>query len=484
MAELELLERFIRLEDEVRELRALKVQKASEQGHQVGQDRYVDLHQLAQRPDAEKFRRSPTYCDQMTPNPASPTDVDAGIHTFTIGRCTSLSLAAQMETFKSMLQPTSHTPSQNCARSSDPRSKTERSSQSDFENFVRCPIPPQSRLFHLTRLFFDDFGYFYPCVYYDDYMSRLPKLLSHHHPGEDDLQIPANNAENISLAALMCMVMAIAEFLDGDVESTTGAPTSRGEGRLRQSKRLLKHHAQHCSANDDVIRIYALRAMYEVMRERFEQASDDLARAVNSAFALGLNNESTWPTGSSQQLQARRTLWWTIYYLDRRFGHRFGRSFLIRDVEVLVDEFDDDFPSVDVATGTAEDERMSYAGLPDDFSLVPSQSYYDDYWYHYLKFNVKWSRIFAKAWDALYSLNATAAGDPDEIEALEALLAKLKRQLPPELDWENSSEAEDEPNPACWERRARLKLIVFTVGRNLPLTEGVHVHARGRTANT
>jgi hypothetical protein len=329
---------------------------------------------------------------------------------------------------------------------------------------VRCDLPPRNQLFRLTRLFFDDYGYFYPCVLYDYYIPRLQNLLNYSNLRQHQLQIPAGDSEGVTLAAQMCMTLAIAEFLEGEVDDVASNASSCGRHWHLESQRLLATLTPRLSVSDNTVSVYTLEALYAVLLEQFEEASASLARAIDLALALGFNNESAWPEGSTSQRQARRTLWWTIYFLDRRFAHRFGRSFLIRDVEVSVGGFIND------ACGTEETMSINAENpdsAPNDIFGALSRSYYDRSWYHYLEFNIRWSRIFSKAWDALYSLNASAAGDADEIEVIEALLLKVKRQLPPELDWDVTFDLADGVRPST-KFLTRMRLIMFTVRRLAP----------------
>ncbi|KIW42190.1 uncharacterized protein PV06_05759 [Exophiala oligosperma] len=334
-----------------------------------------------------------------------------------------------------------------------------------IRNDIKTFISSSTRLRYLLNLFFDEYHYLYPCIDQDRFDIQLQGLFEHYSVHQDCLFLSAGEPESLVFAALTCKILAIAEHIEADGQSPTTTTNElppernvRGQAWDRESARLLGLASQSADDIMDTVRLFMLEVLYMLMRENFRKASQALCRAVELAFALGLNDESTWAGCSIAEARSRRVLWWTIYFFDRRMAYRLGRPYMIRDSEVAVADFTADIRTM---------ESMPPPALHLSTS-TPTRISLDVDWFHYLQFNLGWGRLFAKAWDSLYSLTSPRAGNVEEIEIMETLLAKLKRSLPTEMKWRDtlSSSGSTQP-PDVPDRKIRMSLVVYTICHKL-----------------
>ncbi|KIW30217.1 uncharacterized protein PV07_05976 [Cladophialophora immunda] len=320
-------------------------------------------------------------------------------------------------------------------------------------NSIKTFISSSTRLKYLLKLFFDEYHFLYPCIDEESFEVQLQCLFEHYSPDQDCLLLSDGDPEMLVFAAMTCKVLAIAEHIEADGHSSTDAHPPerivRGEAWNRESIRLLGLCSRTADKLMDTVRLFMLETLYMLMKENFRKASQALCRAVELSFSMGLNDESTWASCSGEEARSRRILWWTIYFFDRRMAYRLGRPYMIRDSEVSVADFTADIRAIESAR-----IRLPVAGT--------ATTSLDGHWIHYLQFNVGWGRLFAKAWDSLYSLASPRAGSIEEIEIMEALLSKLKRTLPPEMKWKDpigsSGTETDVPD-----RMVRMRLVIYTV---------------------
>jgi hypothetical protein len=97
--------------------------------------------------------------------------------------------------------------------------------------------------------------------------------------------------------------------------------------------------------------------------------------------------------GTSPEKTSRQTLWWTIYFLDRRISQRNGTPYLIRETEVAVEEF------------------------------VPKNDSLGDI------------KLWGQIWDTFFAAAARKRGDWEEIEITDTRILFIRKQLPSHLTW-------------------------------------------------
>jgi len=309
-------------------------------------------------------------------------------------------------------------------------------------------------------LFFEEFNYFYPCVDQAEFNTSVRKLLAQTSESTNSLRSTEEGHQMERFTALLFMVLAIAEFYE--ISARPNDPTARGEGWYRESMRLLDKCSWQTSISIEIVGLHMLECLYMLMRQNFRKSSQALCQTVELAYALGLNDESSWDCFTAVQRRSYRTLWWTIYLHDRRLAHKLGRPYLIRDSEVSVVDFAPDIAALEDGKEKQRGPQVTNTAGYLQTSCLSEKLDFGADWYHYLQFHVKWSRLFAKAWDAFYSLKRSGPRDVEEFEVMEALLEKMKASLPPLLRWDTNC---DMPSiRACSsDHKMRLKLVIQTV---------------------
>jgi hypothetical protein len=118
--------------------------------------------------------------------------------------------------------------------------------------------------------------------------------------------------------------------------------------------------------------------------------------------------------GTSPEKTSRQTLWWTIYFLDRRISQRNGTPYLIRETEVAVEEF---VPKND--------------SLGDIIHEDPEKSGTSSYCQVLVNFSKLWGQI----WGTFFAAAARKRGDWEEIEITDTRILFIRKQLPSHLTW-------------------------------------------------
>jgi hypothetical protein len=198
------------------------------------------------------------------------------------------------------------------------------------------------------------------------------------------------------------------------------------------------------------------------MLQRKGDMSRAIAVTVDYAFAMNLNNEDAWTGCALREQEHRRLLWWTIYFLDRRIALLLKRPLLIRDADFIVAGFTDQSrrtflsrTSLHLTTGSSDEQRPWKPPLP------PTQD-----WYDYLEFNIRWSKIATRIWDAFFSLRGSRSIEVEQVELIDALLVKLQTGLPPRLRWD----VKNLPGllrQGTEDKHFRLQIVVFEVSNPL-----------------
>lgn len=466
---MDLRERLLHVENELRNLRSAEQTRFVIGNHCEWIDTSILLHKLDLLIQGPSYASPPAFqnASDLWTDPAP--EEEENITCVQSGMRGYISLAIQIETLKNAACDRTPNSSSNRTVSSMSKSPSPAAYHHGVghhskapQRGIKCSITSSTRLRYLLKLFFEEFNVYYPCVDEETFNHSLQSLLRQDSLENDYISIPNDDPELLNFAALACMVLAVAEFIEADSNVPSKhhdhTPPLRGQDWYHESIRLLDSCSRYAATTIDTLRLHMLEALYLLMRELFRRSSHALCRAVELSFVLGFNDEATWVGCTPEEVRSRRILWWTIYFFDRRLAYKFGRPYMIRDSEVSVSDFAADLHEMEVANPNPKLLLDVQTG-----DLERSKTTHVDFeWFHYLQFNIRWGRLFAKAWDTLYSLNSSQAGSIDEIEMMEALLAKLRRSLPPGMaggDPPAARDAVDDPP----DRKARMKLVIYTV---------------------
>ncbi|KAF9885370.1 hypothetical protein FE257_012987 [Aspergillus nanangensis] len=305
----------------------------------------------------------------------------------------------------------------------------------------------------LLKCGFDELEFFYPCIDRTDFYNRLSKILPRSNVIYEGGTCEIPQAEYRALAAMVCRLLSIAVFLGAGADSH-----EQGDGHYLKAswswhlecQKLLSDSSAYDCPSFDIIRAYLLEVSYMTMVQRRRDASKAIAIAVDLAFCMGLNNEEAWSTNTTREKEHLRLLWWTVFHLDRRVGLMVHRPYLIRDADFAVAEM----------TAQSRDVYCDFSPSAGNFTEKDLASPLTEDWFDYFLFSVKWSKIATQAWDKFFTLRSSKSFDSDNLEVIDALLLKLKHDLPSSLTWDAKRLPLYIASGEC-DRAFRLQLIIF-----------------------
>ncbi|OAL18064.1 hypothetical protein AYO22_10986 [Fonsecaea multimorphosa] len=328
------------------------------------------------------------------------------------------------------------------------------------------PLPRPRELLSLLQIYFVEHNLFYPCVDRKSFEAKLLKMLIDKGYGRGSRTVSLSATE-ASFGALLCVILALAIFINPQ------EPVYKDDMPLPAhiTCSFWHHLALSLSALSqttrihglDILRFHLLEAMYLVNSERLAESSRTLVTAVDMAIRMGLNRQKTWEVSNNpDHNMERKTLWWSLYYMDRKIAEKCSRPYFIRDTEVDVQEF-------------------SFTQSLDDKQGDPAMNLTSRSWeLAYLQTLVDWARIWGKIWDTFFAARAPSLGNVDELEAMDARIEGVRRRLSPEVRWDPSLlELADHSAEHELQIRARLLVLIrFNLLRlNLrhnPLTKPWH----------
>ncbi len=330
---------------------------------------------------------------------------------------------------------------------------------------VLSGLKAESNLGFLLKYCFDELEFFYPCVNRQDFYNRLFQMLpSASSDNDEEISHKVRQAEYRALAALVCRMLSIAAFLGAGA-----GPQERLQGDDHYVKASLSWHVEShklladSSANDEVsfdaIRAYLLEVIYMTMVQRPRGASKAIAIAIDLSFSIRLHDEQTWTADTPTETEHFRQLWWTVFHLDRRVAFMIGRPYIIRDADFAVGELTTVSRDIYLTARTSTSSFPPCIGnvAPEDLPVTLTED-----WFDYFLFSVKWSKIATRAWDKFFSVRSSKSFDADNIELIDALLLKLKSDLPCSLTWD-AKRLPMHIYAGDSDRAFRLQLIIFEV---------------------
>jgi hypothetical protein len=214
--------------------------------------------------------------------------------------------------------------------------------------------------------------------------------------------------------------------------------------RYFQGVRLMEHFGKLHGDDLQTIVYHTTATAYLLERGMLQMAFDSVSRAFQTALCIALNDQNRWPENAEdEEIACRQSLWWTIFFLDKRVAQKIGIAYSVRQTECAVREF-----------------------LGHDGSLGPEAHH------ELLQSMISFSQLWAHIWDAFFSPQATTRecmkGKEEKRDAWEEMqLADMKiilayRRLPSRLCWKSQKMREYMGNGDS-ERQIRRRLLVFLV---------------------
>ncbi|OAP64215.1 hypothetical protein AYL99_00187 [Fonsecaea erecta] len=308
-------------------------------------------------------------------------------------------------------------------------------------------LPAPRELLSLLQIYFVEHNLFFPCVDRKSFEAKLLKMLIDKGYGRGSQTISLSVME-ASFGALLCVILALAIFINPQepvYKSNMPLPAHTTCSSWHHLALSLSALSQTTKIQGlDILRFHLLEAMYLVNSERLAESSRTLVTAVDMAIRMGLNRQKTWEASNNpDHNMERKTLWWSLYYMDRKIAEKCSRPYFIRDAEVDVQEF-------------------SFTESSDDKQGDPAMNLTNRSWeLAYLQTLVDWARLWGKIWDTFFAARAQSLGNVDELEAMDARVEGVRRRLSPEVRWDPSLlECADQSAEHELQIRARLLVLI------------------------
>lgn len=245
-------------------------------------------------------------------------------------------------------------------------------------------LPHPARLQHLLGIYFTEMDSYFPFIERRETEKRIQDTLHGLGYSESNTAIEVDKTVH-PIMALLCNLLVLGEChepLVGPLGNNRPGLTMFNRGR-----KLLQRCTSARTVDMDLIRYHTLSALYMLDSEMLQSASHAVSAAVQSAMVMRLNDQSVWRNCSAAERLARQRLWWTIYYLDRRISQRNGTPYLVRELDIAVDEFA-------VKMGPSSRGSLQDVGQASQ-----------DVGNHYQSL-IDFGRLWGFIWDSFYSVSA------------------------------------------------------------------------------
>ena len=317
---------------------------------------------------------------------------------------------------------------------------------------IETSLQPTRDLGRILQCFFDEMEAFYPCIDRGDYYTRVATMFL------DGYRSRGLQRQHISLAALTCTMAAIGVYLGGESQ-----PRDADEDYIKSSQEWFYESQRLLNSLEplpdlDLLRLHLLRVLYMTILQRRADLPKAMSAAVDVAFAVGLNDESSWGHLSARERDHRRLLWWTLCFMDCRLALANTRRIKIQHSDFAVSA--PTSTALDLFTDPDEHRGFDFkAGLQD----WPMPSNRTQVWLDYVCFCVQFTQLVLFSWEKVFSLKATkGVQNPELLAEAEISLLHLRKSIPASLLWDvlslpGSLDLGDQ------DRTFRLKLIVHEV---------------------
>lgn len=267
-------------------------------------------------------------------------------------------------------------------------------------------LPRPARLKTLLNVYFRDVDSYFPFIERERTEAHILQALTrigyaeHQHIVDVDFQ-------SHSTIALLCNMIAVAECFCTSSDRRT-EDVRPGWTIFVWGRKVLQYCSSPKYVDLDLIRYHALSAEYLMQSEMLQAASQAISNAAQLAMLVRLNDQRAWrKLLSEQELHDRKTLWWVVYFLDRKISQRIGGPYCIRDNEVAVSEFSFEPP----------------------FSSPRARTQ------NYMQALISLAKLWTQIWDSFFATAAPKPADSREIEVMDTRILVAQRELPSELTW-------------------------------------------------
>lgn len=282
------------------------------------------------------------------------------------------------------------------------------SDDADEQTFVTAQLPQLSVLWSEVDDFFQEFPCFFPFLREGEVRKQITTLLKTVDYDTEHCQIMIRST-NCKIAAILFNILAYSEAVmestprTGDelLGSSDGPP---GSESYCQGLHLMEYFGQLHDNDIETVIYHSLSASFFFAAEKLQMALDSVSVSLQIARYIELNNPRQWPKNVEDELACRQSLWWTLYFLDKRISQKIGITYGVREDECGAKEFIDN-------------GEVDYQG---HHELLQSM--------------ITFSHLWAKIWDSFFS--TTVERDMrEELEVTDTRILLSYRRVPSSLHW-------------------------------------------------
>lgn len=312
-------------------------------------------------------------------------------------------------------------------------------------------LPEPAHLESLLQIFWDQHNAFFPCINRGEFHTAVSQWLSASAYGPGNAVVHVLPAV-MPLAANLCMVLAVAEFVDpqraAKVSDVIVDEPPPGDMWHDKGRALVRRCIPSMDQEIEIVRFHVLEGMYLIYMERLRQASMAIGNAVQLAIRAELHDQSLWSGLSTAKAASRRILFWCLYYLDRRISEKCGQPYLLRNEEIDMAE---------IVTAGVHDSTLHINGGSESVSFNSALC-------HYVQHLIDWAHLWTDIWDTMFSVRARKlVGDTSlYAKSIGGRIDRMLANVPKELQW-RLEHLKSGLRPVEDERQARLPLLGFTV---------------------
>jgi hypothetical protein len=236
------------------------------------------------------------------------------------------------------------------------------------------------------------------------------------------------------IIAILFNMLAYAEALSQSSLDSGDLLPNPGAQQYSQGIKLIEHFKKIHGSDLQTTVYHTTACAYLLELGMLQMAFQSVSRAFQTALCIGLNDQDRWPDNTEDEdIACRQSLWWTIFFLDKRVAQKIGIAYSVRQTECAVKEF-----------------------LGDHGSLPP-QAHHE-----LLQSMILFSQLWAQIWDLFFSPHKQDKDPGEEMQLTDMKIILAYRRVPPRLRW-RSQRMHEYIAHGDSEREVRRRLLVFLV---------------------
>ncbi|KAL4861259.1 hypothetical protein BDV12DRAFT_180552 [Aspergillus spectabilis] len=302
------------------------------------------------------------------------------------------------------------------------------------EPHLMVQLPEPSTLWAQVTVFLAEFGCYFPCLRDEKVRGQLSAALESLGYDEYNTQILVDEAQ-CQIIAILFNMLAYAEALS-QCSLDAGDPfPDPGAQHFSQGIKLIEHFRKLHGSDLHTAVYHTTASAYLMELGMLQMAFQSVSRAFQTALCIGLNDQDRWPdSAEDEDIACRQSLWWTIFFLDKRVAQKIGIAYSVRQTECAVKE------------------------ILGDHGSLPPQAHHE-----LLQSMILFSQLWAQIWDSFFSPHRHGKADRDtgeEIQLTDMKIILAYRRVPPRLRWRSQKMSEYLAR-GDGEREVRRRLMVF-----------------------